>query len=154
MQAGLTWMLTGSWKSPAAVSSYLLTIMSISWTVWTFTKHDDLRIAAIQWPHGTGYFSGTSHRPSTPHDVQPCGTKAEIETVTGDSWLFGERSQVEFRESRMLVIHPGAEITYLCREPEKLTLTDMNGDECTVSYGLTVKMNMYGEFIPIRFLPD
>ena len=52
-----------------------------------------------------------------------------------------------------LFVHPSATITYLCDDPVRHTLPDYNGDRCTLVRGLTVIVNEYGEFVPVKYLP-
>lgn len=105
----------------------------------------------IEWPSATGYVYPPKSRPSSPHQVQETSTRAEIIDVGEGQFLLGENSSVEYRESRPLLIFPGAQISYLSESPPTLTLEDYNGDECILPYGITVKVDEYGQFIPIKY---
>ena len=107
--------------------------------------------AAIEWPEGAGYLTPPNNRPALPHDVRT-KTKAEIIEVGANGLRL--RGRVEYRESRGLIFYPGAEFTYLVESPPTLGLQDCNGDTCTLTYGLTVVIDEYGQFIPIRYEPE
>lgn len=107
----------------------------------------------VEWPSGTGYVSPPKNRPSSPHQVQETSTRAEIVEVGRVQLLLGENSSVEYRDSRSLLIFPGAQISYLSESPPTLTLEDYNEDECILPYGITVKVDEYGQFIPISYTP-
>jgi hypothetical protein len=83
--------------------------------------------------------------------VEKTSTNAQIVAVSGDQFSLGKDSLLEIRESRSLLIFPGATITYSCKEPEKLEIKDYNGDKCLLPYGITVRVDEYGQFVPARY---
>ena len=109
---------------------------------------------SISWPSGTGYLSEPQSRPESPHSVDNTSTKAEIVEVGGGQFLLGENTRMEYRESRPLLVFPGATITYLCKDPKTYEMKDYNGDPCTLVYGITVRVDSYGQFVAIDYKPE
>ena len=108
---------------------------------------------AIDWPPDSGYANRTTNVPSQPPNVEPTITDVTITQVSGNQYLFTHGSTIEIRSGVKLFIHPGATITYLCDDPVRHTLSDYNGNPCTLVRGLTVIVNEYGEFVPVKYLP-
>jgi len=107
-----------------------------------------------KWPPGSGYVNPPKNVPLSPHEVKKTtSTKAEIIAASNGRFLLSEKSSVEYRESKSLFIFPGSKISNLCKSRQTLTLVDYNGDECILPYGLTVKVDEYGQFIPIKYDP-
>ena len=106
-----------------------------------------------EWPINTGYMSYPKNRPSSPHKVKETLTKVEIIAVSNGQFLFSENSEFEYRESEALFIFPGALLTYLAETPRTLEINDYNGDECLLPRGITVKVDKYGHFVPIKYNP-
>jgi len=106
------------------------------------------------WPEGTGYITAAKNRPASPHDVKKTTTVAQIEEVSIASGVLVLNGEVEYRESRQLFVFPGARIAYMCKEPDKYEMDDYNGDPCVLPYGITVRVDEYGQFIPIGYNPQ
>lgn len=103
--------------------------------------------AAPKWPDGAGYVSPAKNRPASPHHVRKCNTDAKIVAVNGGRFLLDGR--VEYRESKSLLVFPGARIENLCKTPSPLALNDYNKDECLLPQGIIVTVDDYGQFVPV-----
>ena len=113
-----------------------------------------LPVKPIEWPEGAGYLSETPTRPSLRHDMKKTSSVAEIIAVDGRQFLFGNSSQIEYRESKSLFVFPGSQITYYADDSPKLILEDYNGDRCALIYGLTVAVDEFGQFVPLKYDPE
>ena len=107
-----------------------------------------------EWPAESGYLSEPEHRPSRPYREKKTYTTVEIMGVREGELLFSENSVIEYRKAKKIVIFPGARITYLSESPSTLDLQDYNGDICTLTYGLTVQVDSYGQFVPMAYNPE
>ena len=108
---------------------------------------------AISWPAGTGYVSEAKNRPSSPYRFKT-STKAQIIAVGEKRIRLGPESRLELKESRTLLFAPGAEVSYVCTSPDKFEFKDYNRDACLLATGITIWVNEYGEFVPIRYRPE
>lgn len=104
----------------------------------------------VKWPDETGYIKKPSKRPFFPHNVKETTTRLKII----DSYMGKLRMQGkgEIKNGEMIIIFPGAEIKN--DSGSKVKLTDYNGDTCKIPYGMTVKIDKYGQFVPIKFEPN
>lgn len=107
----------------------------------------------ISWPAGSGYLTEPKNRPDTPHDVKQTISRSEIVAVKGRTLLFGKNSRVEYRAGKSMAFSVGAQTTYLCKSPTTLEWPDYNGDKCVLAYGLTVRVDEYGQFVPESMRP-
>jgi len=103
------------------------------------------------WLPGTGYVSKPAHRPLQPHKVKPTTTDAVIKEGLGDQFLMEGR--VEIRDNKMLVVYPGAKLTHAWKERPNLEMADYNGDKCILPLGTTVRVDEYGQFVPVKHVP-
>jgi len=105
------------------------------------------------WPDGAGYLAPPQMRPAQPHSVEPARTEYAIVGML-DGGMMECAGHVEVRAGEFLQVHPGCTITCLLRTPDTMKMSDYNGDECTLVYGLTVKVDDYGQFVPVRYDPE
>ena len=49
---------------------------------------------------------------------------------------------------------PGAVWIVLCGIGKTITAKDYNGDSCVLPHGITVKVNKYGQFVPMAYNPN
>ena len=105
----------------------------------------------IPWPKKSGYVVEATHRPSSPHKVEKCATNVYIEDEKNGEFLMG--GEMAFGAGGQLFIHPGAIIKNSVKSQKPITLTDYNGDNCVLPYGITVCVNEYGQFDPIEYKP-
>jgi hypothetical protein len=103
------------------------------------------------WPEGTGYVEVQIGKPDKPYEVAPASTKCVI--LGRDGSGFRLAGDVEVRQGKSLFIHPGATITHGFKAEGRLTLLDYNADECVLPFGVTVKVDPLGQFVPMRYDP-
>jgi len=110
----------------------------------------------VRWPSGSGYLAEPTHRPSSPHKVKPSKVEAKItdvETRNGKTIALMEGS-FEVRDGQMISVFPGSVITNVCQSPSKVDAADYNGDKCVLPYGITVVVDDYGQFVPVKYDPS
>jgi len=107
-----------------------------------------------EWPEGTGYLTKPRSRPPRPYRKKKARTNVEIIGLSEGQLLFSEKSLIEYRQAKKLIIYPGARITYLAESPPTIELQDFNGDVCTLKYGLTVVVDDHGQFKPVAYHPE
>ena len=108
--------------------------------------------AITDWPKDTGYVRVPIGKPEQPHKLEPTSTRCVILGRDGSGFRMG--GKVEVREGETLFIHPGAVITHGLKAEAKLTLQDYNADECVLPYGITVRVDAFGQFVPFRYDPN
>jgi len=155
---------TGNRKMLAVVLAGVVLVAGAGGGIFWMTRQDDAKSSgksarsdvigengtnekAVPWPPDTGYVTPPEHKPESPHKVKPARTKADILAVNGSQFLLN--GPVEYRESKSLLVFPGARIRYMCKSPVKFTLADYNGDNCVLTQGLTVRVDQYGQFVLI-----
>ena len=106
-----------------------------------------------QWPADTGYLNEPENRPSKPHDVEAADGTVTIKEDMGGGMLSVE-GKVRMRNGRMTVAFPGTTIVQASSSKDSITLEDFNGDKCVVPFGMTVKVDSYGQFTPLDYSPD
>ena len=112
-----------------------------------------------RWIDGTGYVNGQERRPALPHRTESSKTRARITDGLGGTWSrtlnmgWDLTGHVELRDGGKFV-YPGAILTHALKTKPRLELGDYNGDRCVVPFGMTVKVDEYGQFAPIRYAPD
>ena len=108
--------------------------------------------ASMAWPTGAGYWRYAAHRPSSPHKVAQSHAKLRVMEIdrSGEPVFSGH---TEIRDGEFIGIYPGVEIRNETRDHTEITLNDYNGDPCTVPYGMTVAVDEYGQFAPLRCEP-
>jgi hypothetical protein len=104
------------------------------------------------WPSGTGYVTPATHRPSSPHEIQT-DSVWEIYTCLGKGFCTGN-GPIEYKDGKSMAFAPGATITNRTKSQTELTLEDYNGDECIIPYGMTVKIDKYGQYVPVEYNPE
>jgi len=101
----------------------------------------------IYWPVNTGYMSGLHKSPFYPHNLIQTFTECFI--VDYNAGKIIAKGNIEFRNSKKLVVFPGAVITNAYEGADTIEVKDYNGDVCTLSYGITVLVSDFGVFEPI-----
>lgn len=104
------------------------------------------------WPEGSGYLTPPRNRPAELLAVTPTYGEAIIAGVSDGG--FQMQGKIEIVNNRMLVFHPGKTITHGCPGEPSLEVTDCNGDKCTLLYGMSVKIDEYGQFRFLKYDPD
>jgi hypothetical protein len=111
---------------------------------------------AATWPSGSGYIQEPLHRPAEPYKISTT-TTATLCKATGDTWELKGRMEyildANTGESKPLVVYPGAELIVECKDQPVIEIKDYNGDPCRLPYGTTVKVDTFGQFVPLRFSP-
>jgi hypothetical protein len=51
---------------------------------------------------------------------------------------------------RPMLTNPGAYITNASKNRSSITMSDFNGDECVIPYGMTVRVDEFGQFVPTK----
>ena len=109
----------------------------------------------VDWPSGTGYVTPATNRPLSPYQIQTNSTNWEILGINenGDFIWQGIFEVYGNKSSRWA---PGAVITNhnIGSRGVALTLIDCNGDKCIIPYGMTVRINEYGQYVPVRYDPE
>ena len=105
--------------------------------------------AEVPWPSETGYVTEPKNRPSSPHDVRPTSTKLVISQVTGDTMRVTGKSEI--RNNEELIVFPGARITNGRTDGKRVELEDYNGDWCVLPFGITVRVDKYEQFVPVKY---
>jgi ribosomal protein L40E len=104
------------------------------------------------WPTGSGYLIAPKHKPSEPYTIYTFATEWEIWSIySGNIEAHGE---IEYINSKNMAFAPGAKITNRNRQKVALDIPDINGDECRLSYGMTVEVDRYGQFTPYWYYPE
>jgi len=104
--------------------------------------------AHIAWPQGSGYITPAVHRPSDPHKI----TSETDVTVTGAdgrniSIAPGGQGQIPLNG-------PGAKWVVSCGTGRSITVKDYNGDQCELPHGISVRVDKFGQFVPIAYSPQ
>lgn len=103
------------------------------------------------WPLGTGYggyIRRLKNRPRRPYDISEVQAHAYIVGKDGNQLRY-TTDVLRVIEGRQRFRFPGATVTYACKNPEKAKISDFNGDGCVLRYGMTVKVDPYGQFVLI-----
>ena len=108
----------------------------------------------LMWPPGTGYTTRV-FRPDAEHAIRPTRSMVVID-VAGNETGYRMNGDLEEREAyrEPLTAFPGATITHAAQANRRITLRDYNENDCALAYGITVKVDEYGEFVPIRYRPQ
>lgn len=104
------------------------------------------------WPSGAGYVTPPTRRPSKPYEIQTGSTNWEIYGVAGGS--YDGHGEIEYKMGNSMAFAIGAVITNHSKSQTNLKMEDYNGDKCMIPYGMTVKIDEYGQYIPVRYNPD
>jgi hypothetical protein len=131
----------------------------------TYQRHMAIRILVLglfisgcgagqpAWPSGTGYITPAARKPSAPYKIQTDKTNWEIYGGNSGSGYSGN-GDVEYKDSKSLAFAVGAIITNRTTAHTSLTLKDFNGDKCVIPYGMTVRIDKYGQYVPVKYNPD
>jgi hypothetical protein len=107
------------------------------------------------WPDGSGYLSGRDNTPFRAHDVEPADGELSIVGVDSrDPSTVILSGELEIRNSQLLFIYPGKQITHACESRPTLEVPDYNGDKCTLLYGMTARIDEYGKFVFVKCEPE
>ena len=108
------------------------------------------------WPKGTGYLTKPQKRPTSAHPkrthTDSTRTNASIEEVREDELIVKGNVEHVLDESgalRPMFRNPGAVITNAMKNRSAVTIADYNGDECVIPYGMTVRVDDFGQFVPV-----
>ena len=109
----------------------------------------------VEWPPESGYIIEPKYRPSKAYEGEKLTHVAELKVNKEGQvqFSFPPGQLIQFSNSRPVVIYPGAKIKYLEESPAKVHLHDYNGDECVLPSGITVEVDEFGQFIPIKYKP-
>ena len=102
----------------------------------------------IHWPVNTGYLSGLHKSPFYPHNLIQTFTECFIVDYEKAGNII-VKGNIELRNSKKLVVFPGAVITNAYEGADIIEVKDFNGDVCTLSYGITIVVSDFGVFEPI-----
>lgn len=106
----------------------------------------------FEWPPQSGYITTPAHKPSSTISEYTAFTDWEIwGIIEGNIEANGE---IEYYNSKSLAFAFGAKITNRNRLGTPVTIKDYNGDECVIPYGMTVKVDAYGQFQPYWYDPQ
>ena len=109
----------------------------------------------VEWPPESGYIIEPKHRPLKAYEGEKLTHVAELKVNKEGEIIFSfpPGQLIEISNNRPIVIYPGAKIKYLEELPAKVHLQDYNGDECVLPSGITVEVDEFGQFIPIKYKP-
>ncbi len=110
------------------------------------------------WPSGTGYATPAAQRPASPYQILTQETDWEIYGGLNDEYIGNGQVEYGFDKNRngkytSFAVAPGAVVTNRTKSQTALTLTDYNGDECIIPYGMTVRIDEYGQYVPVKYDP-
>jgi hypothetical protein len=95
--------------------------------------------------------SPPQNRPAFPHDVEQTTSVLEFAGLIQGKPAF--RGDMESREGEFLLVHPGAEIAHHAACYATVEIEDYNGDMCVIPLGMTVRVDEYGQFVPVEYEP-
>ncbi|MCD4657929.1 MAG: FHA domain-containing protein [Planctomycetes bacterium] len=101
----------------------------------------------ILWPPNSGYLSGLINSPFHPHNLIQTYTECFIIDYSDGKIIV--KGNIELRNSKKLVVFPGATITNAYEGAEFIEVKDFNGDVCTLPYGITFEISDFGVFEPM-----
>lgn len=107
-------------------------------------------VADVPWPLGSGY-SRPPRRPDAPLSVKKV-TDTVVQVLAVDpygKWKMTGTFPVRDGEPA-IVMAPGAVITNAREDRRPLQLKDYHDNRCLVPYGMTVEVDEYGLFVPIK----
>ena len=99
----------------------------------------------IIWPANSGYLSGLRKSPFYPHNLIQTYTKCFIVDYKDGNIIV--KGDVELRNSKKLVVFPGAVITNAYEGADFIEVKDFNGDVCTLPKGITFEVSNFGVFV-------
>jgi hypothetical protein len=107
--------------------------------------------SGVEWPAGTGYVSPPQNRPASAHEVEQTTSVLEFAGfILGDPAFTGD---VLSPEGKSILVFPGAQISHHVAQYATVELKDYNGDVCIVPLGMTVRVDEYGQFVPLKYEP-
>ena len=116
--------------------------------------------ASPLWPKATGYVSKPQRRPTSPHPksthTDSKRTNAEVTEVREGQLIIKGKVEMVFDGgvARNMLRNPGAHITNALKNRSQITIPDFNGDDCVIPYGMTVRVDEFGQFVPIKYSPE
>lgn len=106
------------------------------------------------WPSGSGYRKKPARRPVLPHKVTISTTVATIVGLSDEGLEL--KGSVDAKidavtgTQQLLVIHPGSVLTVQCKDSPSVEVKDYNGDVCSIPNGTSVRVDEYGQFVPVQ----
>jgi hypothetical protein len=109
--------------------------------------------SSAEWPSETGYLTKAKNRPSTPYEEKN-RIVAEIKVEQDGTVMFSVSpgQVIKIRNGQTLIVFPGAMLSYMGESPSTVKLKDFNGDECVLPSGITVTVDEYGQFVPVKYI--